>query len=1281
MAANSSEWAGFNTKWHDLLNAAHAHGISPASSGAVYNLDLTRFQTNPNTQLSRAEAYTAISSAASGKPSTQAADPAFSWSRMPSYLGTDVKDFGVGLLGLMKKGIEDVVHPTQAGRQISALWRNPATAWNNLAELLPGVADVETILHADPTLSNDKGLQALAQHPFTSTLDVLPLADAAGRLAQVGARATLGEGAREAVTAAARFSPSDISAQAAAARAGARQAVPGALTRAAAVAGQAGESGLFGTVNRLTMDLPFSGETVGTYIARKLNTSTSGQAGPLAASLSRLYQGALRDHAAGVKEVVGDLGGFYERHGLADPAARTDFQFLLTHYRDDWESAYADRFGAEEIAHLRSGLAEYDDLAHEIMNRDLESEHMAVVTDPRTGEEQPRATTGDDGTVVRAHGAYTRARLTAGERAGRLADAMGAPVPLEAGAATATVAGYVGTTVADALRPFTSGFASTPGRIFEVAGTGTADAGALARHSLAPLAGRARELTGASGLAHRLDVALGSGDLVKAGRVMDQIIPVLRAARQDAVRAVLPAAIQARAILRLWNKDAVKGAFKTYATARSRLEKALDDHPEARYHPRQDELVTQALRNHLAGKDANVADLELLYAKVGAGLRRGEQFDSVIGAGEWAKITNSALAALRVEKAEGLNPRFIYTTRAEEIERLGTRRPYLERITQSRSVHGRGLNPAAIYDPVLGLLRREADRLQSQVAEELFYGEGGIIPRWGISEDDAQALALQLVKEPPGLMSHRAAIDAWINREYPTFDPHRFFPTGRVTGHAPTPTVRLPRDVYVAMEALNRAVRPAQNIVTSAIEGGTRVFRYSLLNFSPRYQAHIWLGGAVLGLIRAPSFVGHLADAFALMAGDSPALMRLAGKEAFKPVFEHLARKAERTGTTPGEMVRFSHELPEGDPQALVNDFRFATGTKLAAWMDQSSRLRGITDVGLHLAGFGANLLRSAVYLAGKAKGGEEEGMALVGKVFADMNSMTPLERSIIRYVMPFYGWTRHILTYVATLPVDHPWRAMVLSQLISQEWADWNSGVPQSMMYLFQLGSVQPDGSFSALDVRQLDPLRSVNDVFTLAGFASALNPAWQTLMAGFGINPSSGGPEQLYPTLTLNAFYGNEQAQAQSIGKVLASGVGSYLPEFSVADHFLGISSYTRWARANNHQAYENQLQSALNFPWVPEKINLNQVLAKTEIDRYNVARDAATAALADPNPNSPTWKALLAYAYVPYAGWLVQPSALRQWAFAQTEKAGYWDAAAGVATMAPSAFIQQPAAPKIG
>ncbi|MDE2101516.1 MAG: hypothetical protein KGL39_30000, partial [Patescibacteria group bacterium] len=746
-----------------------------------------------------------------------------------------------------------------------------------------------------------------------------------------------------------------------------------------------------------------------------------------------------------------------------------------------------------------------------------------------------------------------------------------------------------------------------------------------------------------------------------------------------------------RDLISLWQKSSTRKAFSTLDARRTALIKAMDRQPEARFAPRMAELVQDRLVATLDGKEVDEDDLELVAYQVANGVWKGETFAQIITPKEMTKITNSALAELRRERDAGFNPRFVYSTTSREIPRIGAAQAG-DRIVESRSSKSRArYNPSAVYDPIIGLTRKETEDLHEHVVTEMFYGEQGIESRWGTSFDDAMKEAMQLVRAPegedPGMLRHR--LNEWFDRQYAHVDPRAYVSRkgAQATGASPDKGFYVPRPVKDALDANFKVIVGPKSAPGKIYAGGTQLFRFTLLNFSPRYQVHIWAGGAALYLMQAPGGVLSMAidlpAALGMMVHSSEGWLK-AGSEPghiMAPVLQWLKSRAELRGETRMPLA-ISHGVAEADPQdvELLKAYNFTKGRKLGQWMSTLMERRGL-NAGTELANFGANTLRSLAYFTGKrvAGGDAEAGVQFALKVFADMDGMSPLERSIIRYVMPFYGWTKHILQYVAHYPIDHPWRAAILSQLINQEWQDWNTGIPQSMMYLFELGGIDGSGNATVLDIRQLDPLRSVSDVFTMAGFLSSLNPAIQNVvLPALGVDPTTGGPEQLYPTMTVDQFYGTEQPAPRNPLGVAESGIAGYVPQATAVETVLGLTSYARWAKQNDPAAYRNQIYGALNFPWVPYKVNMYQVVATQQEHDYNVARDAATAALADPNPNSPTWKSLMGYSYVPYQGWYVQPAALRQWAFDQVIQAGYWNGQ--VATMAPSSIVVPPQAPNI-
>jgi hypothetical protein len=1305
----SPEVQSFNKKWDDLAKTTRQLGIPDEVSSQVYQLDLKRLSTPGSYTQSGDQLLDEIKSAAQGKPNIAAPppDPA----NVAGNLGTDVKDFGAGLAGLINKGVGDIVHPTHIASQVSALWRDPkvlrtplhellnsgstnlqteiGTAGQSplLASLVPGLADAAAFTKKGPGGQyqwTGAGGDQLAEHPFTSALDVAPLVHGAGRLGSIGARVGVSDADRAVLDQAGKYKPTDTSPEAQAARARAKEVIPQ-YTRLAAATNP---KGLLTFMNRFVLGLPFQDDTVGGYVAHKLNTASSGQLGPISAAVARLMAVPGNEYAHGLSGFIADGEGFAERHGIDNPDDVRAFTDVALHYTDDWQKVYAGKLTPDQMSRFAEALPEYDAAVMAKANADLAKERLGILTDPRTGRTELRSTTGLDSGLLRLQKRYIDTRPAFLDAAHSVAHALGPTAHVGLDNAKQDVAAQV----SQMLAPMHD---YTPVHYLDsdvVQSAFPPDAARPGRTIRPALPAPVRSLMGPRGRIATFEAALAKGNLSKALAALRGVRRGLsspfvdRNARLSAMRDPVDRAIEA---LRLMNTEKVKTAIATQLRVRDRLTSSIDRHPEAKYLPRYTEMVQDGLVKHLAASKATVTtgDYDLVFDQIANGIWKGEKFDDIVGKGEMAKIKASALAELAGERDNGLEPKFVYSANTRDPAMLQRGLFDVERIRTPRSAKSRvALNPSAIYDPIMGLTIKSAEDLQEHVMESFFYGEQGFLPRFGMSHQEILNQASMLVKDPgEGTMFTKGhAIDKWIGENYVEFDPEQFIPraTPRAQGAGAVSGVWVPKDIADSFEANLKSMGRPRTPVARTYAHGTNLFRFSLLNFSPRYQVHIYGGGAMLLAMRGDPLAipGTFSGAVAMMARDSPELVRsmhdLRRNAVWRPMFDFLVKRGEqklaKRGEEGGLPVELAHGTGEQDPTLLAG-YKWASGKKLGGWLRESMAKKQVpVDAGLKMANFGANMLRAMAYLSKKDP---EAGIEFVRKVYADMSSMTPLERSIIRYVMPFYGWTKHIVQFVATYPIDHPYRAQVLSQMVNQEWEDWNTGIPQSMIYLFQIGGTSADGTAEVLDIRQLDPLRSVSDVFTMGGFLSSLNPAIQTAISALGINTQTGGPEDLYPTLTLDSFYGSLQNQPTSLSTVLTNAVGQYIPESGVLDHFLQQSAYTKWAANNNAHAYQSQLYGALNFPWVPYTVNAYQTLAKTESDRYDVAKADATAALADPDPNSPVWQNLLKYSYVPYSGYLVQPMSLRKWAFDQVYQAGYWNGAAGVATIPPNNVVSAP------
>jgi hypothetical protein len=162
-------------------------------------------------------------------------------------------------------------------------------------------------------------------------------------------------------------------------------------------------------------------------------------------------------------------------------------------------------------------------------------------------------------------------------------------------------------------------------------------------------------------------------------------------------------------------------------------------------------------------------------------------------------------------------------------------------------------------------------------------------------------------------------------------------------------------------------------------------------------------------------------------------------------------------------------------------------------------------------------------------------------------------------------------------------------------------------MQLLFFLGSPDSSGNVSALDVRQMDPFRDVANYATLSGWISSLNPILTAPFAA--IDPSIiYGSNTLHPQVTYSALYGTNVAAPT--GGVLAA-AEQEIPEIGALDSALGWSAQARAIKKEGGSAALKDTLSALGFPWTPQKLNLQQISAKHEIDRYNQAKADALSA----------------------------------------------------------------------
>lgn len=629
-----------------------------------------------------------------------------------------------------------------------------------------------------------------------------------------------------------------------------------------------------------------------------------------------------------------------------------------------------------------------------------------------------------------------------------------------------------------------------------------------------------------------------------------------------------------------------------------------------------------------------------------------------IDPGAMNEFINSAKVELASMRARGLVPHYLPKLSPHEIAedrtptynmKLQALRPKSEAATSERIFDYK----SEVFDIQLGLLKGAKEALHDDVLQE--FHETYVKPllhdgpdlRSTLRNYLAPDIATNAVKNlaGTGTDSTDALIDKQIERMgLVTWDPKSVF------GNLSMPKMNSVHYINGDLaRAMSTTVDKLDNPANTLFDKGTRVFRTSILGLSPRFTAHIVFGGSFLVGLRAhPDMLSFMRDAvhygksgnltdetLAKYPGIKERMDNAFGisssqEGAEAQTFHYLAGKNQGHILIQEFLNNHPHlEGTIGVVKAAANiNFKFTRAVtkaqKALVYLDGFERaMKGETfheDVYHQSFDTAGQPLRNpvtgkAVYTHTReevkmtAAQAHEAGMQAAMSVMGDMRHMTPLERNVLLKAFPFYGWTKHILSYVLSYPADHPYRAQFLSQLATQNSADVPSGLPTRIQLLFFLGQPDAQGNVSAVDDRFLDPLRDTANYASWTGLFESLNPVISAPLAAIDPSASFGGTP-LYPNVTFDSLYGIKTAGAQ--GNIYNS-VEQVVPEVSALDAALNLSGQYSYLKKNNPGGMAKMLANALNVPFVDvQHINERQIAAKAEISRYSIAENDAYNAL---------------------------------------------------------------------
>lgn len=314
----------------------------------------------------------------------------------------------------------------------------------------------------------------------------------------------------------------------------------------------------------------------------------------------------------------------------------------------------------------------------------------------------------------------------------------------------------------------------------------------------------------------------------------------------------------------------------------------------------------------------------------------------------------------------------------------------------------------------------------------------------------------------------KAMEQAVLNTRYESFNPEAYgIRQARVSGD------------YFIQKDIATAIRKMQwhepNIFLRALTSTTGVFK-NLALFNPSFILNNFFGNIGLGIILGNPL------SIAREAPESLRMIRAARKNQDLTQFlgvnsrETAARLGLGTTAAGGAI-----ELPETFKLAFgetsgsaLRRYWESTGAKVNhRWQTVNSALD--------------DFFKGAAYLAEyKQTGNVTRALDYATSVYVSLEKLTPVERTIIKQIIPFYTFQRHLGEALLALPADHPKRTRLA--LLAAEQDAQEEDLPDRFRAVLLFGS---NGKTAhQLDTGMFNPYTDFADNFTLNGFLRSSNP-----------------------------------------------------------------------------------------------------------------------------------------------------------------------------------------------
>jgi hypothetical protein len=687
---------------------------------------------------------------------------------------------------------------------------------------------------------------------------------------------------------------------------------------------------------------------------------------------------------------------------------------------------------------------------------------------------------------------------------------------------------------------------------------------------------------------------------------------------------------------RAYSDEAVAKASKNLAEKQSVT-------PSARFLPEIDKrtraTVTEQLVDGLGANQRLIPGDDVLSAAQVIELADRGMWSEIPG---WTKemhrkIQREQVATWQDMKARGFDPMFIHTVPSNRIgrvlhpgESIVPNKPSSTKARQWDLAPGfKDFTIAATDQMIEYLRRRETEVAIKHVTDMVGESEASLRSRY--------APLAEMRAERATVKSFEQHMQDIIGEKHVKFDPESMgYNWGSpYLNQLSTEGMMVPKNVAENLKDLSK---PKQ-IAGGLFDPATKTFRIAVVGLSLRTQIYNIVGGAVSNELRNPGSMLRQMDKVQdyIRAADIPGVRKGTGdfsmfpqelqeiigsqkatimelddlsqgkvrRKALEVVSQYTKGKkmremfdAEQAAKTPGQPSKMS-KMGDGFQRAAQTMYDFN------GLFDDAYRVVSYWDEFEKASKKGATTEVAAAKAVGETR-----------KVLQDWMGMTPMERGVMKSLIPFYGFMSHAVRFVMQYPLDHPLRAEIMSKLAQAEMEDMD-GLPKRFLSSLFFGEQDASGKQNAFNLAPMNPFGDVANLMTIQGFLGSTNPMITTAFQMAGLDQ---GEAELYPSLRYDAETGRLSAKSRN---PLMAMLDNTVPQSGIVTAMLGMNDQFNETLQRDPAAANRFFLSSMTVPILWREYSIPQEQFKAEVARYESQETVKNEAL-----RSGDWSEALRY-----------------------------------------------------